>query len=132
MPVLTSLALPAQALAGADAITLLGAFEVSDASGVGVTRVEIVPPAAYPTVTGTAAPNNATISVRQMRANVLVATVASVTLAVGTNLVAETPVNVPVVGTPVLLADDVLDVLLHQNGTGLAINVGLEVVVDIS
>lgn len=118
-------ALPAQALAGADATTTIGAFENQDGSGSGVSRVEVVPPAGYATVTGTAAPNNAQINFRQVRNGTVVSTFASLVLAAGTNLVAETPVNVPIT-TPVALGqDDVIDVVLHQNGTGLAVGAGL-------
>lgn len=73
-----------------------------------------------------------TINVRQLRAGAVVSTFASLTLAVGTNLVAEVPAVIPIIGTPNFQQDDVIDVVLHQNGTGLAINAGLFVVVDIS
>lgn len=132
MPILRSPALPAQIAAAADSVTLADTFELSDASGVGVSRVVVVPSAGYVTVTGTAGPNNATINVRQLRAGAVVSTFASLTLAVGTNLVAETPVVIPITGTPNFQQDDVIDVVLHQNGTGLAIGAGLFVVVDIS
>lgn len=119
------IALPAQALAGPDVITTVGSFENQDGSGSGVSRVVVIPPAGYATVTGTAAPNNAQINFRQLRGGAVVSTFASLVLAVGTNLVAETPVNVPIT-TPVALGqDDVIDVVLHQNGTGLAIGAGL-------
>lgn len=132
MPVLRSPALPAQTAAAADVIAFGDNFQISDGSGVGVSRVEIVAPAGYATVTGTAGPNNATISVRQLRAGAVVSTFAALTLAVGTNLVAETPVTIPITGSPVFQQDDVIDVLLHQNGTGLAINAGLFVIVDVT
>lgn len=125
--------LPAQALAGADATTVIGAYEFADGSGSGVNRVVVVPPAGFATVTGTAAPNNAQVNFRQLRGGAVVATYASLVLAVGTNLVAETPVNVPITNPAVALAaDDVLDVVLHQNGTGLAIGAGLLVEVEIN
>ena len=132
MPVLRSPALPAQTAAAADVIALGDMFEISDGSGVGVSRVEVVAPAGYATVTGTAAPNNAQISVRQLRAGAVVSTFATLVLAAGTNLVAETPVNMPITGAPLLQQDDVIDVLLHQNGTGLAIGAGLYVIVDVT
>jgi len=119
------IALPAQALAGADVATVIGSFEAQDGSGSGVTRVEVIPPAGYATVTGTAAPNNAQINFRQLRSGAVVATFASLVLAAGTNLVAETPVNVPITSPVNLSADDVMDVVLHQNGTGLAVGAGL-------
>ena len=132
MPILRSPALPAQGLAAADVVALGDMFEVSDGSGVGVSRVEVVAPAGYVTVTGTAAPNNAQISVRQLRAGAVVSTFATLVLAAGTNLVAETPVNIPITGAPLLQQDDVIDVVLHQNGTGLAIGAGLYVIVDVT
>ena len=131
MPILESLAFPAQAAAGADANVLVGPFEASDSSGVGVSRVEVTPPAGFATVTGVAT-NNATINVRQLRAGSVVATFASLTLNAGTNLVAETPVNVPVTASINLQPDDVIDSVLHQNGTGIAVGAGLVVTVDIS
>ena len=131
MPVLRSPALPAQAAAGADATTFVDVFQSSDSSGTGVSRAVVVAPPGYATVTGVAT-NNATISLRQVRAGSVVATFASLTLAAGTNLVAEVPVSIPVT-TPVNLApDDVVDVVLHQNGTGLAVNAGLFVIVNVS
>lgn len=132
MPILESLAFPAQAAAGADANVLVGTFESSDSSGVGVTRVEVTPPAGFTTVTGVAT-NNATINVRQLRAGSVVSTFASLTLNAGTNLVAEVPVNIPVTNPNVSLQpDDVIDAVLHQNGTGLAVGAGLVVTVDVS
>lgn len=124
MPALRSPALPAQTAGAADVTTLLGTVEPTDGSGLGVTRVEISPPAGYVTVTGVAT-NNVTFTVRQLRAGAFVTNVAVLTLGAGTNLVAETPVNVPVTGTPTLQQDDVLDVLMHQNGTGLSVGAGL-------
>lgn len=63
----------------------------------------------------------------------LTGALASLVLGAGVNLAAETPVSVPVVAqTPTVSADDVLDVVLRQNGTGLAIGAGLFVVVDVT
>lgn len=132
MPILASPPLPAQALAGADAVTVVETFELSDASGLGVSRVEVTPPAGYVTVAGTAAPNNAQINVRQLRAGAVVSMFASLVLAPGVSLVAETPVVIPVTGSPNLQQDDVIDVVLHQNGTGLAVGAGLLVEVDVT
>ena len=44
--------LPAQVAAAADAVTLVGVFELSDGEGLGVTRVVVTPPPGYVTVTG--------------------------------------------------------------------------------
>lgn len=123
--------LPAQAAAGADATTVIGTFEVSDATGQGVSRVVVTPPPGFATVTGVAT-NNVTLNVRQLRAGAVQATFASVTLNVGTNLVAETPLAVPVSAQPVLAQDDVFDAVLHQNGTGIAVGAGLIVEVDVN
>lgn len=133
MAILRSPALPAQAAAGADIITMLDTFEVQDSQGLGVTRIVITPPPGYATVTGVAT-NNVTFSVRQVRAGAVVATIASLTVGAGVSLVAETPVVVPITApaTPLLQADDMLDVLMHQNGTGLAIGAGLFVVANVT
>lgn len=131
MPILSSAALPAQAAAAADVVTVVGTDELADASGQGVSRVVVTPPPGYATVTGVAT-NNATINVRQVRGGSVVATFASVTLNAGTNLVAETPLNIPVTTQVALAQDDVVDVVLHQNGTGLAVAAGLLVEVDVN
>lgn len=131
MPVYDSVALPAQAAAGADVNVLVATVESSDASGWGVSRVVVTPPAGFTTVTGQAT-NNATINVRQLRGGAVQSTFASLTLNAGTNLVAETPVQIPVTSQPTLQQDDVIDAVLHQNGTGLAVGAGLVVEVDIN
>ena len=127
---ITSAALPAQALAAADVTTVIGQYEPGDGQGSGLSRIEIVPPAGYATVTGTAAPNNAQLTFRQLRAGAVVnANIGQLVLAVGTNLVAETPVNVPITTPTVSFSvDDLIDCVMHQNGTGLAIGAGLLVV----
>ena len=124
-------ALPAQTAGGGTSTTYVGTFETADASGLGVTRVVITPPAGYSTVTGVAT-NNATFNVRQLRAGSAVTTFASLTLNSGTNLVAETPVSVPITGQPSLQADDEFDVQMVQNGTGLAVGAGLFVSVEVN
>jgi hypothetical protein len=91
----------------------------------------ITPPPGYSTVTGVAT-NNATFNVRQVRAGSSVGTFASLTLNSGTNLVAESPVVVPVTAPPTLQSGDVFDVVMHQNGTGLAVGAGLFVTVDVN
>lgn len=131
MPIYESPALPAQSAAGADANVVVGTVEASDAQGFGVSRVVITPPSGYSTVTGIAT-NNVTFNVRQVRAGTLVATFATVTLNVGTNLVAEVPISVPVTAPPALAQDDVIDVVMHQNGTGIAVGAGLFVAVDVN
>jgi cytochrome bd-type quinol oxidase subunit 2 len=62
-----------------------------------------------------------TLNVRQLRAGAVVATVATILLATGTTYAAEVPVVVPITGTPVLVAGDVLDVQYVQTGAGLAL-----------
>lgn len=124
MPIYESTPLAAQSAAGADVNAIVGTVETSDASGWGISRVVVTPPAGFTTVTGQAT-NNVTINVRQLRGGAVQTTFASLTLNAGTNLVAETPVSVPVTGAPILAPDDVIDVVLHQNGTGLAVGAGL-------
>ena len=131
MPVYDSTPLPAQAAAGADVNVLVGTYENEDSSGIGVSRVVVTPPAGFVTVTGVAT-NNATINVRQLRGGAVLSTFASLTLNPGTNLVAEVPVQVPITSSTVLSQDDVVDAVLHQNGTGVAVGAGLIVEVDIS
>ncbi|WP_405166720.1 hypothetical protein OG203_17440 [Nocardia sp. NBC_01499] len=119
-----SATLPAQAAGGADTTTLAGIYSPAFYSGDTVTDVQLVAPPGYATVTG-AATNNATISVRQLRNGVVVQTFARLTLAQGIVLAAAMPVTIPLAAQPVLRAGDVLDVQLHQNGTGQAIGPGL-------
>ena len=83
----------------------------------GLYRVAITATAA---VTGNNS-NSGTINIRQMRAGAAVATVASLALVTGTNLAAEVPTVIPISGSPVLVAGDVLDVQYVQIGTGLAL-----------
>lgn len=130
MPILSN-ALPAQTAGGADSTTMVGTAELTDASGVGVTRIVLTPPAGFATVTGVAT-NNVTFTFRQMRANVSVGTIGAVTLTSGNNLVAETPLAVPLSGAPSMQQDDTIDVVMHQNGTGLAVGAGVIAVVNIS
>jgi hypothetical protein len=130
MPLYTA-ALPAQTAAGATSVTLIGTQEVQDGSGVGVSRVVLTPPVGYTTVTGVAT-NNVTFNVRQLRAGVSQGTFATLTLNVGSNLVAEVPLVVPVTGTPQLQQDDVIDVQMVQNGAGIAVGAGVLAEVDVS
>lgn len=120
--------LPAQAAAGASATVLAGVFEPGNFSTNTVDNIEVVAPAGYTTVTG-AASNNATITVRQVRAGTVVATIGALTTVVGTNLVAETPLAIPVTTQPSLQPGDVIDVVLSQNASGVAVGAGL--VVDV-
>lgn len=116
--------LPAQAAAAADVTTVLTAVQRTESDlNYLVSEVEVLSPTA---VTGVAT-NNFTLSVRQLRAGSVVSTFASVTFGAGTNLAAETPLVVPVSTPPAFQQDDVIDVLLHQNGTGLAVPAGLVV-----
>lgn len=124
--------LPAQTAAGGDSTTICGgAVETTDDTDNTLYRVLLIPPNGFSTVTGVAT-DNATISVRQLRAGSLVATPASVTLGVGTNLVAEVPLVVPIVAAAAFQQDDVLEVRMHQNGAGIAIGAGVIAEVEIS
>lgn len=124
-------ALPAQTAGGSTSTTYVGTFEPADATGLGVSRVVITPPAGYTTVTGVAT-NNVTFNVRQLRAGSAVSTFASLTLNSGTNLVAETPVSVPISSQPALQPDDEFDVQMVQNGTGLAVGAGLFISIEVN
>jgi hypothetical protein len=117
----------AQSAGAADVVTVAGAVSEVGGTDGQVQRASVTAPAGT-TVTG-AATNNATISVRVVRAGSVLATVATVTLASGVNISAEQPLALAVTpGTP-LQKGDVLDVLYHQNASGLALPAGL--VVDI-
>lgn len=124
-------ALPAQAAAGATATTVVGIVETTDDTGVALVAASLTPPAGFTTVTGVAT-NNATFNVRQVRGGSAVATVATVTLNAGTNLVAETPLNVPITTNASLQRGDVFDVQQVQNGTGLAVGAGILAQVEIN
>ncbi|PXX52635.1 hypothetical protein DFR70_13220 [Nocardia tenerifensis] len=126
-----SATLPAQAAGGADTTTLAGVYSPAFYSGDTVTDVQLVAPPGYPTIAG-AATNNTTISVRQLRNGVVLQTFASLTMVSGINLAPEMPVTVPLTSQPVLRAGDVLDVRLHQNGSGQAIASGLYLSIFVS
>lgn len=131
MPNYISSPLPSQSAAGADANVLVGAVEPVPGAGYGVVAAVVVPPAGFATVTGVNT-NNAQVSVRQLRAGSLVQTIGTLVLNSGTNLVAETPVAIPVTNPPSLRDGDLLDAVLHQNGTGVAVGAGLIVEVDVN
>lgn len=124
-------ALPAQTAAGAPSTTVLGTVETTDDQETTLVAVTLTAPAGFTTVTGVAT-NNVTFNVRQLRAGAPLGTVASLTLAAGTNLVAETPVNVPITAPLAVEAGDVFDVQMVQNGTGLAVGAGVFAQVDVN
>ncbi|WP_405134009.1 hypothetical protein [Nocardia sp. NBC_01388] len=126
-----SATLPAQAAGGAAVVAVAGAYKPAFYSGDTVTDVGVVAPASFPAVTG-AATNNVTLSVRQLRGGVVQQTFASLTFSAGTNLIAEIPVDIPISAQPVLLPDDVIDVQMLQNGSGVAVGPGLIVSVYVS
>ena len=122
--------LPAQAAAGATSTTVIGTTEATDDTSNVLSGVTLTPPAGFTTVTGVAT-NNVTFNVRQLRSGAVLGTVASVTLNAGTNLVAETPLTVPVTNPVAVESGDVFDVQMVQNGTGLAVGAGVAVQVDL-
>ncbi|MFE3754540.1 hypothetical protein ACFXO9_09560 [Nocardia tengchongensis] len=123
--------LPAQAAAGQDTVVVAGVYSQAFYSGDTVTDIQLVTPAAYPATAGTAT-NNVTLTVRQMRSGTMVANLGTRTLDAGTPLSSEMAVPIPVAPQPILQPGDILDVLMHQNGTGLALNAGLMVSIFIS
>lgn len=124
--------LPAQAGLGADVNVMVGTVEPSDGQGSGVDRIVATAPAGFATVTG-AATNNVQITVRQLRAGAVVATLGTLVFNAGTNLVAETPVTIPTAGSFATQPGDVIDALLHQNGTlGMAVGAGVVVEVTVN
>lgn len=123
--------LPAQSAAGGTSTTMLGVYQLSTSETDTIREVTLTPPAGYTTITGVAT-NNVTFNFRQVRAGTALQTFASVTLSVGNNLVAETPLNVPVTANPVFQANDVIDCQMVQNGTGLAVVIGVAAAVTIN
>jgi len=76
--------------------------------------------------------NSGTINVRQLRGGVAQQTIASIALVAGTNLPAETPVVIPITGSPNVQSGDLLDVQYVQIGTGLALPANCVVKVEMS
>lgn len=124
-------ALPAQTAGGATSTSYVGTVETTADDGSNLVAVNLTAPAGFSTVTGVAT-NNVTFNVRQLRAGASLGTVASVQLVVGTNLVAETPLNVPVTAPLAVRRGDVFDVQMVQNGTGLAVGAGVFAQVEIN
>jgi len=91
-----------------------------------IAKLALVSPA---TMTGVAT-NNVTFNFRQYRGGVLLQTVGTVTLAAGTNLAAMTEVAVPITGGTAAQVGDVFTVQTVQNGTGLAVPLGVMVKVE--
>jgi len=128
--------LPAQTAAGADSTTEVGQISTVQGTDNYLARCEFIPPPGFTTVTGQAT-NNFTGTLRQLRAGaVLVANVATITTALNTNLAAETPLAMTINATQAQQANfqqgDVLDLLMHQNGTGQAIGAGVVVEVELA
>lgn len=123
---------PAQAAAGATVVTEIGIVSTVQGTDNYVTRMEVVSPTL---VTGVNT-NTATINIRVIRAGAVAFTLGSLALVAGTNLPAETPVNVPITATQAQLSSmqqgDVIDAQLVQAGTGLALPQGIVVEVEIS
>ncbi|RDI63223.1 hypothetical protein [Nocardia pseudobrasiliensis] len=126
-----SATLPAQPAGGADVVAVAGVYSPAFYSGDTVTDVEIVAPAGFSPITG-AANDNVTIEVRQLRDGVVLQTFAALTTAPGITLSAERPISLPISGQPLLLARDVIDVRLRQNGAGRAVGPGLYLSVFVS
>lgn len=126
-----STTLPTQTAGASDVIALVGAYSPAFYSGDTVTDIEIVAPVGYSPVIG-AATDNVTFTVRQLRAGAVVSTFGSLTTTTGVTLSAEAPIPVPITSQPILLAGDVIDVQMHQNGAGQAIGAGLLVSIYVS
>ncbi|MFJ4653856.1 hypothetical protein ACIP5Y_21525 [Nocardia sp. NPDC088792] len=123
--------LPAQTAGGSTSTTMLGVFEVSHFETDTVQEVTLTPPPGYTTINGVAT-NNVTFNFRQLRAGVAVQTFASIALTAGNNLVAETPLQVPITVQPVFESNDVVDVQMVQNGSGLAVVIGVVAAVTVN
>jgi hypothetical protein len=106
----------------------IGEVPTREAEGTfNVERIEITAPSA---VTGNGT-NSTTINVRQMRAGAAIATLGSLALVAGVNLVAEVPTALALTGAPTVLAGDVIDAQFVQIGTGLALPAGTNIAVEI-
>lgn len=125
--VLQSGPLPAVAAAAGTTNLILGELPVQECqASFGLARVSVVSPSL---VTGNGL---GTITIRQMRAGVQVAaSIASLLLASGVNLAAETPVSVPVTSTTPLQAGDLLEVSYVQTSTGLALPANVRVQAEV-
>lgn len=122
--------LPAQTAGGGTSVTMLGVYQLGRYETDTIRAITLTGPAGYTTVTGVAT-NNVTFNFRQLRAGTVLQTFASITLSVGNNLVAEVPLNVPVSTSPVFQAGDVVDVQMVQNGSGLAVAIGVVAAVTV-
>ncbi len=127
--------LPAVAASGPSATTLLGAVPSAEAEGaVVLSKLSLTSPSL---VTG-AATNFATITFRQLRAGVSVATLGALALSASTvTLPAETEVSVPITNaTPqfsvTLTPGDIIDVVISQAASGLAIPAGVVAKVELA
>ena len=123
--------LPAQTAGGGTSITYIGTVETTNDNGNNLVAVVLTPPNGYSTVTGVAT-NNVTFNVRHLRAGSNLGTVASITLTVGNNLVAEVPLNVPLTSPLLVQRNDVFDIQMVQNGSGLAVGVGVSASVQVN
>ena len=124
--------LPTQAANGATIATIVGEVPASFAQTTyQVQRVTLTSPTA---VTGVAT-QNFTVNVRDMRAGAAQSTLATVTFALNTNLAVEVPFAATGGGTTTAVtvnAGDLIDVQLVQNGTGLAVPVGIVASVELA
>lgn len=115
--------LPAQSAAGSTSVTMAGVYQVQPEQSDTLDVVTVTSPSV---VTGVAT-NNFTLNVRQLRAGSVLATLATKTFGAGVNLAAEVPLSLTFTQTAPFEANDVFDVQLVQNGTGLAVPAGVQV-----
>jgi hypothetical protein len=124
-------ALPAQTAAGADSTTRIGVVPYKFGEpNYDVEKVTLMPNQA---LTGDAT-NNATITVQRNRAGT---TTTIATLTTTASWVNATPIDIAVAAAfsppgQALQAGDIVQVLLHQNGTGVAITAGAFVLVELA
>ena len=124
--------LPAQTAAGATSVTIMGEVPTTFAQTTyQVQRASLTSPTA---VTGVAS-NNFTANFRNLRGGTPQATFSTATFALNTNLAVEVPFAATGGGTTTAVtvnAGDLIDVQLVQNGTGLAVPVGIVASVELA
>ncbi|WP_067852443.1 hypothetical protein [Nocardia shimofusensis] len=123
--------LPARAAGAADIAVLAGAYAPAFYSGDTVTDIELVAPHGFSPMTGGAS-DYVGLTVRQLRDGVPVQVFAGLALDQAVTLTPVVPVSIPLVSQPTLRKGDVLDVLMHQHGSGQAIQAGLTVSIFVS
>jgi hypothetical protein len=125
--------LPAQAAAGATAVTTIGIVSTTTGTDNVLSRVVLTPPNGYSTSTHHAT-NNVTFNINRVRA--AASTPVAVLTTTTVDLVAETPVAVPLTGTAAQLSslqqDDMFECQMVQNASGVTVGANILCEVELS